>query len=107
MLCHCNDDLHKVRSLESDTIFIEHSTLGCSSVVTSYAGRLILSNSKTRVNTSVADPGGEGPCLPPGPVKISHKKDDRQRRLHKFHVSCPPLTRPLNLLLHIYHCPHH
>ena len=28
---------------------------------------------------------------PPGPVKISHKKDGRQRRLHRFHVSQPPL----------------
>ena len=29
--------------------------------------------------------------MPPGPVKISHKKDGRQRRPHRFHVSCPPL----------------
>ena len=28
--------------------------------------------------------------MPPGPVKISHKKDGRQIRLHRFHVSCPP-----------------
>ena len=37
---------------------------------------------------------------PPGPVKIGHKKDGRQRRLHRFHVSRPPpLTRPLDPLL--------
>ena len=35
----------------------------------------------------------------PGPVKIGHKKDGRQRRSHKFHVSRPPLTRPLDPLL--------
>ena len=27
---------------------------------------------------------------PPGPVQTSHKKDGRQRRQHRFHVSCPP-----------------
>ena len=27
---------------------------------------------------------------PPGPVKISHKKDGCQRRPHRFHISCPP-----------------
>ena len=27
---------------------------------------------------------------PPGPVKIGHKKDGRQRRPHRFHVSQPP-----------------
>ena len=27
---------------------------------------------------------------PPGPVKIGHKKDGRQRRPHRFHVSRPP-----------------
>ena len=32
---------------------------------------------------------------PPGPVKIGHKKDGCQRRPHRFHVSRPPLTRPL------------
>ena len=31
-----------------------------------------------------------GPC-PPSRVKISHKKDGRQRRLHRFHVSWSPL----------------
>ena len=35
----------------------------------------------------------------PGPMKISHKKNGRQRRTHRFHVSRPPLTRPLDLLL--------
>ena len=39
---------------------------------------------------AVADPGGpRGPC-PPGLVNISHKKDGRQRRLHRFFVSWPP-----------------
>ena len=28
--------------------------------------------------------------MPLSPVKISHKKDGRQRRLHRFHVSRPP-----------------
>ena len=33
--------------------------------------------------STVADPGGEGSMLsPPGPVKLSHKKDDR----HRFHT---------------------
>ena len=32
-----------------------------------------------------------GPCPPPPrPVQISHNKDGRQRRPHRFHVSCPP-----------------
>ena len=39
--------------------------------------------------------GNMGPC-PPRPVKISHKNDGCQRRLHRFHVSRPPLTRPLD-----------
>ena len=34
--------------------------------------------------------GAEGAMAPPGPVKISHKKDGRQRRPHRFHVSWPP-----------------
>ena len=40
-------------------------------------------------DTAVADPGGmpRGPCPPPSPVQISHKKDGRQRRPHRFHVS--------------------
>ena len=28
--------------------------------------------------------------MPPNPVKISHKKDGRQRWQHRFHVSLPP-----------------
>ena len=50
---------------------------------------------------AVADPGGgaEGAMVPPGPVEIGHKKDGRQRWLHRFHVSRPPLTRPLDPLL--------
>ena len=45
--------------------------------------------------------GGEGAMTPAGPVKISHKKDGRQRRPHRFRVSRspPPLTRPLDPLL--------
>ena len=37
--------------------------------------------------------GSRGPRAPrpPLPRKISHKKDDCQRRLQKFHVSGPPL----------------
>ena len=44
----------------------------------------------TSVALSVADPGGGEEVIPPGPVKISHKKDIRQRRPHRFHVSRPP-----------------
>ena len=44
--------------------------------------------------------GGRGGHAPPGPVKIGHKKDGRQRWPHRFHVSsAPPLTRPLDPLL--------
>ena len=44
------------------------------------------------VKHAVANPGGgaEGVMAPPGPVKIGHKKDGRQRRPHRFHVSRPP-----------------
>ena len=49
---------------------------------------------------AVADPGGaEGAMPPPRPVKISHKKDGRQRWPYRFHVSRPPSTRPLDPLL--------
>ena len=49
---------------------------------------------------AVADPGGgRGGHGPPGPVKIGHKKDGCQSRSHRFHVSRPPLTRPLDPLL--------
>ena len=43
-------------------------------------------------NCQIADPGGgpRGPWPPPGPVKIGHKKDGRQRQPHRFHVSRPP-----------------
>ena len=34
--------------------------------------------------------GPRGPWPPPGPVKIGHKKDGRQRRPHRFHVSRSP-----------------
>ena len=41
--------------------------------------------------------------MPPlGPVKISIKKDGHPRRPHRFHVSRPPLTQPLDPLL----CPY-
>ena len=39
---------------------------------------------------AVADSGGRGGHGPPGPVKIGHKKDGRQRRPHRFHVSRSP-----------------
>ena len=55
----------------------------------------------TPCRNTVADPGGgpRGPWHPPGPVKIGHKKDGRRRQPHRFHVSRPPLTRPLDPLL--------
>ena len=31
---------------------------------------------------------------PPGPVKISHKKDGHQRQPHRFHASRPPPLYP-------------
>ena len=43
--------------------------------------------------------GGQGGHGPPGPVKIGHKKDGHQRQPHRFHVSQPPFTPPLDLLL--------
>ena len=48
----------------------------------------------------VVDPGGgpRGPW-PPSPVETSHKKDGRQRQPHRFHVSWPPPTRPLDPML--------
>ena len=50
--------------------------------------------------TSSGSRGGpRGPWPPPGPVKIGHKKDGRRRQPHRFHVSRPPLTRPLDPLL--------
>ena len=37
---------------------------------------------------AVADPGGdEGAMAPPGPLKISHKKDGSQIWPHRLHVS--------------------
>ena len=50
---------------------------------------------------TVADPGGgcRGAMAPPSPVEISHKKDGRQRRSHRFHVSGPPPTQPLDPML--------
>ena len=36
---------------------------------------------------------------PPSPVEISHKKDSHQRRPHRFHVSCPLPTQPLDPML--------
>ena len=51
---------------------------------------------------TIADPGGaRGLCLPPGPVKISHKKDCCQRRPHRFHVSWPPLPDRWILCCHM------
>ena len=50
---------------------------------------IVQSNVDPERISSVADPGGEGHGRP-GPVKISHKKDDCQRRPNRFHVSRPP-----------------
>ena len=38
--------------------------------------------------------GTEGPCPPPQPCKISHKKDGYQMRPHRFHVSRPTPPHP-------------
>ena len=40
-------------------------------------------------NSSGSRGGVEGAMAPSSPVQISHKKDGRQRRPHRFHVSCP------------------
>ena len=46
-------------------------------------------------NNPVEDPGGRGGHGPsPGPMKIGHKKDGRQRWPHRFHVSRPPPPYP-------------
>ena len=44
----------------------------------------------TKLPSSGSRGGAEGAMAPPGPVKIGHKKDGRQRRPHRFHVSRPP-----------------
>ena len=53
------------------------------------------------MDSSGSKEGGRGGHAPsPGPVKITHKKDGHQRRLHRFHVSAPPPPiRPLDPLL--------
>ena len=40
----------------------------------------------------------------PGPVKISHTKDGRQRSPHRFHVSRPPTGRWIRYYLIILLC---
>ena len=40
--------------------------------------------------TSSGSRGVEGTMPPPWPCEISHKKDGRLRRPHRFHVSRPP-----------------
>ena len=52
------------------------------------------------LHTSVADPAVQGGHVPPGPVKISHRKDGPHNRPHRFHVSWLP-TRLLDPLLYI------
>ena len=68
-----------------------------------WGGRALLPNLNPppRIDASVADPGvvPKGPWLPPSPVQTSHKKDCHQRRPHRFHVSCPLPTRPLDPML--------
>ena len=55
---------------------------------------LIFPNFTNNMLDSVADLEAEGPCPPPRPVKIGHKKDGHRRRLRRFHVSRPPLPGP-------------
>ena len=47
------------------------------------------------LRSPVADPGEWGGHAPPGPVKISHKKDSYRRRPHRFYVSCSPTPLPI------------
>ena len=53
---------------------------------------LVMLNMCIFSGSAVVDPGGgaEGAMASPCPVKIGHKKDGRQRRPHRFHVSRPP-----------------
>ena len=54
---------------------------------------------QTTPEVAVANPGGgHGAMPPPGPVKVSYKKDGHQRWLHRLNVS-HPITRPLDPLL--------
>ena len=46
--------------------------------------------------------GGAEGAMAPSPVKISDKKDGRRRWPHRFHVSRPSLSRPLDPLLDQY-----
>ena len=55
-----------------------------------------------RAYCSSGSGGPRGPCPSPGDAKINHKKDGRQRRPHRFHVSCPapyPAAGSATLLL--------
>ena len=47
----------------------------------------------TIIHSSSGSRGCQGPHGPSGSVKISHKKDGRQRQPHKFHVSWSPWSR--------------
>ena len=76
-----------------------HTTLPCIIMATPISKQ---SHGTAFSDEPLADPGegGQGGHDTLCPVKISHEKDGRQRRTHRFHVSCPPpLTRPLHPLL--------
>ena len=63
------------------------------------AHRILILNLGSELCSSGFRGGAEGAMVPPGPVKIGHKKDGHRRRPHRFHVSRSPLTRPLDPLL--------
>ena len=78
---------------------LRHGSSQCPSICTSQSTCVQCRGGSRDQVEAVADPGGRGGHGPPGPVKIGHKKDGCQRWLHRFHVSRPPLTRPLDPLL--------
>ena len=47
--------------------------------------------------------GAKGAMPPPVPVKTSHKKDGRHRRLLISHVSCPPMTMLDPMLFQLFY----
>ena len=85
--------------LQSEKLFSNLSILpriwetqGMSFTIKQNSTSLLISvSSVLHVLVSVADlVGCRGATPPPGPVKISHKKDGHRRSLHRFHVYCPP-----------------
>ena len=91
----CKEELEILPRSDVPTILaIKHKLIALSSVIFILNYCCAGTNVIGRVHAigAVADPGGgaEGAMAPPSPVETSHKKDGRQRRPHRFHVSWPP-----------------